>query len=234
MDQAVLKSARELAADDPIRFPNESDAYRKARLDLLAEEIELRRHIERVAKLRRALPQGGEVTGKFSFVGADGPVAFEDLFRGKSTLIAYSYMYGPQRARPCPMCTAMLSSLDGEARDLEQHVALAIIARSPSSRLEEFKRERGWRALKLYADESGDYTRAYVHPEDLDVPALNVFTRRDGVVRHFWSEEMGPWAEDPGGSGRGASEIMPLWSFLDLTPGGRPGGWFPKLNYDES
>ena len=44
---------------------------------------------------------------------------------------------------------------------------------------------------------SGDYTRDYVHPEDADVPGLNVFKRRDGTIRHFWGDEMGQTA-DPG------------------------------------
>ena len=55
----ALVSAAELAARNPMRFPNESADYRRARQSLLAEEIELRRHIERVAELRRALPPGG-------------------------------------------------------------------------------------------------------------------------------------------------------------------------------
>ena len=55
----VLKPAAELARVDPVRIPNESAEYRAARTALLAEEIELRRHIERVAAQRRALPPGG-------------------------------------------------------------------------------------------------------------------------------------------------------------------------------
>ncbi|MGO4832891.1 DUF899 family protein, partial [Rhizobiaceae sp. 2RAB30] len=109
-----LRPAKELAATNTIRFPNESDAYREARNALLAEEIELRRHIERVAELRRRLPPGGVVTRDYRFEGEDGEVGLADLFSGKDTLVVYSYMYGPQRARPCPMCTALMSAWDGE------------------------------------------------------------------------------------------------------------------------
>ncbi len=59
----VLKPAAELARIDPVRFPNESSEYRAARTALLVEEIELRRHIERVAAQRRKLPPGGPVIG---------------------------------------------------------------------------------------------------------------------------------------------------------------------------
>lgn len=67
-----LVSATELARRSPVRFPNESAEYRTARTDLLAEEIELRRHLERVAAQRRALPPGGEVTGDYRFEGENG------------------------------------------------------------------------------------------------------------------------------------------------------------------
>jgi len=176
-----LAPARELAAKNGARFPNESDAYRVARNALLAEEIELHRHIERVAELRRQRPPGGEVTEDYCFGGEAGLVNFADLFGTKNTLVAYSYMYGPQRERPCPMCTSLMSAWDGEARDIEQRVAFAMIARSPIERLKAFKKERGWRNLKLYSDTDGNYTRDYVSAEDADMPAFNVFT--PGTVR---------------------------------------------------
>src|SRR5262245_17832283 len=98
-DQAMnisqsLTSATELARRNGVRFPNESDEYRQARDALLAEEIELRRHIEQVAEQRRALPPGGAVTGDYRFEGEDRLVSFADLFRGSETLVVYSYMYG--------------------------------------------------------------------------------------------------------------------------------------------
>ena len=225
-----LTPAAELVKLSEAHFPNESNAYRQARNALLAEEIELRRHIERVAEQRRALPPGGEVSRNYRFEGEHGPVSFADLFNGKQTLVAYSYMFGPQRKRPCPMCTSLLSAWDGEARDVEQRVALAVIARSPIERLAAFKRERGWHGLKLYSDMSGDYTRDYVSAEDEDIAAFNVFTRRDGTIRHFWSEEMGATA-DPGQDPRGAPDLMPLWTILDATPEGRGKDWYPKLDY---
>ncbi|HEX6012314.1 MAG TPA: DUF899 family protein [Geminicoccaceae bacterium] len=229
--QRTLVPAKELAAKSNVRFPNESEAYRRAREALLAEEIELRRHIERVAEQRRALPPGGEVTKDYRFEGESGPASFADLFGDKPTLVVYSYMFGPARERPCPMCTSLLSAWDGEAKDIEQRVALAVVARSPIERLVAFKNERGWRDLKLYADSSGDYTRDYVSADDADVPAFNVFTRRDGAIRHFWSAEMGFETADPGQDPRGAPDLMPLWTILDSTPEGRGTDWYPKLTY---
>jgi predicted dithiol-disulfide oxidoreductase (DUF899 family) len=231
--QQHLKPASELAQNSEVRFPNESEQYRRARTALLEEEIELRRHIERVAEQRRALPPGGMLSREYHFVGENGPVNLSALFGGKQTLAVYSYMYGPQRQQPCPMCTSLLSAWDGECADVEQRIALAVVARSPIERLAAFKKERGWRYLKIYSDMSGDYTRDYVGAADADMPALNVFTRRDGAIRHFWSNEMGPGTADPGQDPRGAPDLMPIWTILDNTPEGRGTDWYPKLKYPQ-
>src|SRR5450631_1250412 len=115
----ALTPASELVRKNTIRFPNESQEYRLARDALLAEEIELRRHIERVAEQRRALPPGGVVSKPYRFEGENGPADFSNLFGDKQTLAIYSYMYGPKREQPCPMCTSLLSAWDGEAADIE-------------------------------------------------------------------------------------------------------------------
>jgi predicted dithiol-disulfide oxidoreductase (DUF899 family) len=229
----TLVPAAELVKRNGITLPNESDEYRRARNALLAEEIELRRHIERVAEQRRALPPGGAVIGDYRFEGEDGPVDFAGLFGNKQTLVVYSYMFGPQRERPCPMCTSLLSAWDGEARDIGQKIALVIVARSPIDRLMAFKKERGWRHLKLYSDLNGHFSRDYhgIDKDGGDEPAFSVFTRRDGTIRHFWSGEMGFPTADPGQDPRGAPDLMPMWTVFDATPEGRDPHWYPKLDY---
>ena len=106
-----------------------------------------------------------------------------------------------------------------------------MVARSPIDRLIQAKRDRGREKLKVYSDPSGDYTRDYVSKDDADVPGYNVFTRRDGVIRHFWAGEMGPGSADPGQDPRGAPDLDPLWTILDTTPEGRGKDWYPKLSY---
>jgi predicted dithiol-disulfide oxidoreductase (DUF899 family) len=227
----TLIPANQLARDNPVRQPHESAEYRAARTALLAEEIELRRHLERVAAQRRALPPGGEVIGDYRFQGEEGEVSFAELFRDKETLGAYSYMFGPQRERPCPMCTNLLSSVAGVAADLDQRMSLVVIARSPLAKLLAFKAERGWTSLRLYTDLTGDYSRDYhgVLPSGDEIPAFNIFTRRDGTLRHFWSGEM--TQGDPGQDPRGAPDLPPLWNVLDMTPEGRGTDWYPSLSY---
>jgi predicted dithiol-disulfide oxidoreductase (DUF899 family) len=209
-----LTPALELARADPVTIPNESAEYRAARTALLAQEIELRRHIARVAEQRRAPPPGGPVAGDYRFEGENGPTDFAGLFADKEALVVCSYIFGPERERPCPMCTNTLGAWEGNAADIGQRVSLAVVARSPIERLIAWKRERGWRSLRLFSDLNGAYSRDYfgILPNGSEVPGLNVFTRRGGTIRHFWSGEMTSSTADPGQT-RGARPIQ------------RPYGW---------
>ena len=166
-DNTILIPAAELAARNKARVPNESPEYRQARNALLAEEIELRRHIERVAALRRRPSSRRRNPLKAMPSKAhDGAVRISQLLGDKDTLVIYSMMFGPQRERACPMCTAMLTSWEGMARNLRDRVALVVTARSPIKRLLDLKEERGWKNLQIYSDTKGDYTRAYVSADD--------------------------------------------------------------------
>jgi predicted dithiol-disulfide oxidoreductase (DUF899 family) len=229
--QTTLTPAEQLAKANRARFPNESPAYRQARNTLLVEEIKLRRHLEQVSALRRQLPPGGEVRKDYRFEGENGSAMLADLFGDKDTLIIYSYMFGPQRKNPCPSCTSFMATWEGKMPDIEQRAAFVMMARSPIGRLVEAKKARGWTKLKVFSDGSGDYTRDYVSAEDADIPGYTVFTRKVGVIRHFWSGEMSGEMADPGQDPRGAPDPDPLWSLLDTTPEGRGTDWYPKLSY---
>ena len=181
----MLSPARELVATNAAHFPNESAEYRAARNELLAEEIEVRRHVERVAAQRRALPRGGEVPHDFEFASETGPIRLSSLFGDKDTLMVYSMMYGPARMAPCPSCTSFLSSWNGTAVNLRERSAIAVTARSPIGRLLDYKKQRGFANLPFVSDMSGNYTRTYVNADDADVPGFSVFIRRDGKIFHL-------------------------------------------------
>lgn len=231
--ETILPPADELAARASSRWPGESAEYRAARTALLAEEIELRHQIERVAERRRALPAGPEVVREYRFRGAGGAVTLAELFGDKETLVVYTWMFGPQRERPCPMCTSLLSAWEGETLDIQQRVALAVTARSPLDKLRAFAGERGWRHLPLYSDAEQAFSSDFnaVAPDGDDIPQLLVFTRRDGTIRFFWAGEMDGGTADPGQDPRGAPDLMPLWTILDFTPEGRGADWYPSLDY---
>src|SRR5438105_15546305 len=168
--------------DSGIRFPGESEEYRRERNRLLEAEAGLRRAIEQVAAQRRALPPGGVVPDDYRFEEASdgGEVRFSELFAaGKDTLVIYSFMFprysgdtrpGPEvgeTARlplaetPCASCTSILDSLDGAARHLGQRINLAVAAKSEPERIRAFARERGWRHLRLLSSRHSGYNRDY-------------------------------------------------------------------------
>ena len=231
----TLAPAAALAAAASRPFPNEPAGYREAREALLAEEIELRRHLARVAEQRAKLPLGGEVPEDYAFEGPDGaPVRLSAMFGRHDTLVTYFWMYGPQRARPCPMCTNLLGPLDANARDIEQQAALAVIGLSPVARQLRFALERGWTALRFYSSAGNRFADDYrgLMPDGTDTAALNVFVKRDGRIFHFWGGETDFDTADPGQDPRGAPDLAPLWNVLDLTPRGRDPHWYPQLDYD--
>ena len=226
-----LKPAAELAAAAASKpYPGDSADYRRARTALLAEEIELRRHIERVAALRRTLPLGGELRDYAFRDENDAALKLADLFGEHDTLVTYTWMFGPQRKRPCPMCTAFLDAFDQPSRNITQRVGFAVLGRSPVARQLAFARERGWQHLKFFQSVGDDFARDYraLGPNGDEWPALDVWVKRDGRVHHFWASELGG-TEDPGQDPRGAPDPTPLWNILDLTPAGRGTDWYPTL-----
>lgn len=226
--------AFDLAAKGRNPFPGESEDYRKARQALLEEEIEFRRHMTRLVEQRRALPDGPLITANYRFKDANGnEVGLADLFGDKQTLVTYFWMYGPQRERPCPMCTNWLGAVNGNAADIKQRVALKILGRSPVERQAAFATERGWRDLDFVQTIGDTYAKdlGLLNDDGSENPALTVFKKDGDKVRLFWGSEMRMDMADPGQDPRDAPDIASLWSILDLTPEGRGTDWYPKLNY---
>jgi predicted dithiol-disulfide oxidoreductase (DUF899 family) len=216
-----------------VEFPNESVKYRAKRNELLRAEMDLRTHVERVAALRRKLPLGGEVREDYLFEGADGPVKLSELFGKHDTLVLYNFMYGPRMKEACPMCTAMLDSLDGAAEHLGQRVGVAVVAKSPIERIQNFARERGWDQMRLVSSADNSFNRDYQGEtaNGDQMPMLHVFTRRNGKIHHFWGSEMLFPPAMRGQNSRHIDMIWPLWNVLDLVPAGRGSDWIPSLSY---
>ena len=225
------------------RFPGESSLYRTARNRLLTAETDLRRHVERVARMRRKLPLGGPVPEDYVFdegpadstkTGAVRRVKLSGLFRYKlDTLLIYSYMFGPQAKQPCPMCTSFLDSLDGAVSHFNQRANLAVVAKSPIGRVQQFAQARGWHRLRLLSSDNNSYNRDY-HGETLEgsqLPMLNVFVRHKGKIYHSYATELQFMPPDKGQNERHIDMMWPLWNLLDLTPEGRGANWFPSLTY---
>jgi predicted dithiol-disulfide oxidoreductase (DUF899 family) len=234
MTTRTLVPANELAKLAKNPFPGESDAYRSARCALLAEEIEFRRDMTRVAEQRRALPPGPVISKDYRFQDANGlDVGLIDLFGNKDTLVTYFWMYGPQRERPCPMCTNWLGSVNGNAADIAQRVSLKILGRSSVERQIAFAQERGWQHLEFVKTTGDDYANdlGLLNAGGTENPAMVVYRRDGDKVRLFWSSGMKRAMADPGQDPREVPDIASLWNILDLTPEGRGTDWYPKLVY---
>ena len=234
MDPHTLKPAATLAKLARTPFAGESPEYRKAREALVAEEIEFRRHMTRLTEQRRSLPPGPVIEKDYRFKDANGSESgLVDLFGRHNALVTYFWMFGPQRERPCPMCTNWLGAVNGNAADIKQRVALKVLGRSPVPRQLAFAQERGWRDLDFVQTIGDDYAKdiGSLKSDGSEWPAITVFKRDGDKVRLFWAAEMTPDMADPGEDPRLAPDVASLWSILDLTPDGRGKDWYPKLSY---
>ncbi len=219
---------------------NESSGYLSKREELRLAEIDLMRHRERVAELRRNLPEGAPLSdyqfeeGPRDLNSGDTParaVRLGELFtKPNRSLVIYHFMLGKKQTKACPMCTAWLDGANGVAHHLAQNLDFAVVAAADLPTLRAFARQRGWDKLRLLS--AGDSTFKYdLGSEDREGgqdSTISVFTRgADGTVRHFYSAHprMAPDIQQ-----RGIDLLAPIWHFLDLTPQGR-GDWYASLAY---
>jgi predicted dithiol-disulfide oxidoreductase (DUF899 family) len=240
-----------------VSFPNESPEYRRARDQLLADEVALRRHMEAVAVARRALPPGGAVREDYVFetIGADGEAAsikLSELF-GDHDAILMDQMMFPRwstddrapaahgetakltlKGQPCPSCVALVDQLNAAAPHFEAAGGrFYVVAKTRIENLAALARDRGWTNLRLLSAAGSSFKRDYgsENENDEQLPVTTVFKRdADGTIRHFWTAEMIFDDGDPGQDPRAQGTIEPFWNMLDLMPGGR-GSFEEQLQY---
>src|SRR5881296_2738585 len=221
-------------------LPNESEQYLLKRDELRRAEIDLRKQRERVAELRRQLPEGPavedyvfeEVSAKLD-VG-DTPIQkirLSQLFTSPDrSVVIYHFMFGKKQTSPCPMCTAWIDGMNGVAHHLAQNLDLAIVAAADLPTLRAHARARGWHNLRLLSARASTfkYDLGSEDRQGNQDSSISVFTRDgEGTVRHFYSAhpKMAPDIKE-----RGIDLLCPIWHMLDLTPQGR-GAWYAKLDY---
>jgi predicted dithiol-disulfide oxidoreductase (DUF899 family) len=221
-------------------LPNESSDYLSKREELRLAEVDLMQQRERVAELRRQLPEGATVQdyvfeeGPATLDAGDTPtrtVRLSELFTGPNrSVVVYHFMFGKKQTNPCPMCTLIIDGWNGVAHHLAQNVDVAIVAAASPAALRAHARARGWDKLRLLS--CGDNTFKYdLRSEDRDGnqdSTVSVFTRdNDGTLRHFYTAHPS-MAEDI--KERGLDLLCPVYNILDLTPQGR-GDWYADLGY---
>src|SRR5258708_4219303 len=127
-----------------IHMTGTREEWLAARLGLLKEEKELTRRSDELARRRQELPWV-RVDKTYRFETDDGSASLADLFRGRSQLLVYHFMFGPDYTAGCPSCSSIADGFNGIAVHLENHdVALSVVSRAPLAKLQAYKRRMGW------------------------------------------------------------------------------------------
>jgi len=115
-----------------------------ARLELLEAEKELTRRGDELTRRRQELPWV-RIDKAYRFETDEGSASLSDLFRGRSQLLVYHFMFGPDYTAGCPSCSAIADAFNGFAVHLANHdVTLSAVSRAPLAKLQAYKRRMGW------------------------------------------------------------------------------------------
>ncbi len=173
-----------------------------ARLELLDAEKELTRRSDALARQRQALPWV-RVEKDYAFDTADGKASLADLFRGRSQLLVYHFMFGPDYAAGCPSCSAIADGFDGIATHLANHdMMLWAVSRAPIAKLVAFEKRMGWTfswASSYGSDFNADYAVRFTEEQQI-VGAVEYNFRREEAwdVRAFQTTPAGERPVDAG------------------------------------
>jgi predicted dithiol-disulfide oxidoreductase (DUF899 family) len=222
-----------------------NDEWLDARLDLLKAEKELTRLNDELAQRRRELPWV-RIDKDYRFETEDGEATLADLFHGRSQLIVYHFMYGPDWDEGCPSCSAVADGFDETHLHLQNHdVAFTAVSRAPLAKLLAYRERMGWAfpwASSGGSDFNFDFNVSFtaesvasgqtynfrslegwqVDPKNLpfEGPGMSAFALDDGVVYHTYSAYS-----------RGVDALWNMWQWLDRAPRGRNEGdlsWFRR------
>jgi predicted dithiol-disulfide oxidoreductase (DUF899 family) len=216
-----------------------------ARTELLAAEKELTRRSDELARRRLDLPWVA-VEKAYRFDTDEGEKGLSELFDGRSQLLVYHLMFGPDDEAACEGCSFTADSMDGAVVHLEHHdVTFVAVSRAPLEKLDPYKERMGWRfpwVSALHTDFNLDFAvfteeerrtgagfnfgterRGDLNVRDTELHGLSAFALEDGVVYHTYS------CYD-----RGTDVLSTTWQLLDRSPKGRgrdPDGW-PRRRYE--
>jgi predicted dithiol-disulfide oxidoreductase (DUF899 family) len=202
----------------------------EVRRALLAEEKAWTRERDRLAEKRRALPWV-KVAKNYVFEGADGPVTFAELFDGRSQLITFHFMFGPEWEEGCPGCSFYCDHVDGARQHFEHNdLSFVAVSRGPIAKLQAYRKRMGWK-FRWVSSAGNDFNFDYhvsfpkgrreqgviynfterSDPEVDELSGTSVFFKdTDGTIYHTYS-----------GYGRGGETVLAAYGWLDLAPKGR-------------
>jgi predicted dithiol-disulfide oxidoreductase (DUF899 family) len=199
-----------------------------ARKELLAREKELTRLSDELAARRRELPWV-PVEKEYVFDTDEGPRALGELFDGRSQLLVYHFMFGPDWDAGCPGCSMLADEVDGGVIHLAHNDATLVFAsRAPLEKIQAYKARMGWGIRWVssfgtdfnfdygvsFTDEQrasgAEYNFRFEQRLNDELPGLSVFALADGVVHHTYSMYA-----------RGMEVVDNIYALLDRTPTGR-------------
>jgi predicted dithiol-disulfide oxidoreductase (DUF899 family) len=197
------------------------EEWLRARLDLLQAEKELTRQRDELSRRRRALPWV-RVDKDYRFDAEDGPRSLDELFDGRSQLLVYHFMFGPEWPEGCPSCSFWADNFDGIGVHLaHRDVTFLAASRAPLPRLLAYRSRMGWTFpwvsssgsdfnLDFGVSDSPIYNYTPSDSPQEELPGLSAFAQRDGEVFHTYSCYA-----------RGLDAFNGAYQLLDLTPKGR-------------
>ncbi len=200
------------------------DAWLAARTELLIKEKDMTRAHDAVNAQRRRLPMVA-IDKEYRFAGANGTARLLDLFDGRRQLIVYHFMFAPDWAEGCPICSFLVDSIGHLAHLHAANTTLAVVARAPWATLARFRGRMGW-TVPFYSSFGSDFNYDFhvtldnaVAPGEYNYQATDhegedggasVFLRDGDHVYHTYSSYA-----------RGVDILHGTFNYLDLTPLGR-------------
>jgi predicted dithiol-disulfide oxidoreductase (DUF899 family) len=181
------------------------DDWLAARLELLEAEKELTRRGDELARRRRELPWV-RVDKEYRFETDEGSASFPDLFRGRSQLLVYHFMFGPDYTAGCPACSAIADGFNGAAVHLANHdVMLWAVSRAPFEKLQAYKQRMGWSfpwASSFGGEFNFDFAVSFTEEQLLRDGTEYNFQRRSAEAwKPVLEAEEGPVAENAAATG---------------------------------
>src|ERR1700726_2922357 len=157
------------------------ETWLEARLKLLEAEKELTRRTDELARRRQKLPWV-RLDKEYRFETGEGSASLPDLFRGRSQLLVYHFMFGPDYTAGCPSCSAIADGFNGFAVRLANHdVMLWAVSRAPIAKLQQYKRRMGWTfpwASSADGEFNSDFSASFTEEE-----------QRKGIEYNYEHEE---------------------------------------------
>ncbi|MFL6693221.1 MAG: DUF899 domain-containing protein [Ramlibacter sp.] len=181
-----------------------------ARLELLAAEKELTRRSDALARQRQQLPWV-RIDKDYGFETAAGKASLDDLFQGRSQLLVYHFMFGPDYTAGCPSCSMIADGFNGFAVHLAQHdVALCAVSRAPLAKLHAYQQRMGW-TFPWASAGSGEFNA------DFNVSFTEAQQRGKGIEYNYRREPAWEWRAGQQGGGEGPVAELAASSGTDMS-----------------